>query len=394
MEDKKKRHSVGRYAKLLYFCSRMTGGHTPNRENRPNPLLEQINTRMGEKLKKTVKLILFLALGAFFIWLSVKDLTPEQRDSILTDMKGVFTGYRWLFLVMGMVLGVISVYLRGLRSIILLEPMGYKVSRSNAYHSVMICYIANVAVPRLGELLRCTYLQRYEKVPFQKNLGTVITERIVDMLLLGLLFVVAIFAEADKLVPLFGLDHLGDKFAGFSFGKWIVFILVTAAAILLLVLIGRILKKTKFMQKIREVLLGFWQGIISITKLKRPGWFIAHSILIWICWYFMFMIGSFAFPEMRSLGNPIWAATLSSVVVGTFGFVIAQGGLGAYPLLVSQVLLLYGIPYETGLAIGWVIWANETFVYVAGGLITLIYTALRKSPQQNNEVATPDKTTE
>jgi uncharacterized protein (TIRG00374 family) len=338
---------------------------------------------MGEKTKKILKLILFLGLGAFFIWFSIKDLTPEQRNSILTDMKGVFTGYRWLFLILGMVLGVISVYLRGLRAIILLEPMGYKVSRSNAYHSVMICYIANVAVPRLGELLRCTYLQRYEKVPFQKNLGTVITERIVDMLLLGLLFVVAIFAEADKLVPLFGLDHFGEKFAHFSFGKWIVFILATAAAILLLVALGKLLKKTKFMQKIKDVLLGFWQGILSITKLKRPGWFVIHSILIWICWYFMFMIGSFAFPEMQHLGNPIWAATLSSVVVGTFGFVIAQGGLGAYPLLVSQVLLLYGVPYETGLAIGWIIWANETFVYVAGGLITLIYTALRKSPKED-----------
>lgn len=340
---------------------------------------------MGEKLKKALKLILFLGLGAFFIWFSVKDLTPEQRTSIMNDMKGVFTGYRWLFLIAGMVLGVISVYLRGLRSIILLEPMGYKVSRSNAYHSVMICYIANVAVPRLGELLRCTYLQTYEKVPFQKNLGTVITERIVDMLLLGLLFVVAVVAEAEKLVPLFGLDHLGDKFAGFSFGKWIVFILAIAAGILLLMLLGRLLRKTKFMKKIKEVLLGFWQGLLSITRLKRPGWFIAHSILIWICWYFMFMIGSFAFPEMLNLGNPIWAATLSSVVVGTFGFVIAQGGLGAYPLLVSQVLLLYGVQYETGLAIGWVIWANETFVYIAGGLITLIYTALRKNPKNSIE---------
>ena len=103
----------------------------------------------------------------------------------------------------------------------------------------------------------------------------------------------------------------------------------------------------------------------------------------------MFMVGSFAFPEMLQLGSPIWAATLSSVVVGTFGFVIAQGGLGLYPLLVSQVLLLYGIPKVTGLAIGWVIWANETFVYVAGGLITLLYTALRKNPVAQAETVKP-----
>jgi hypothetical protein len=337
---------------------------------------------MNETIKKTLKLILFLGLGIFFTWLSIKDLDARQRADILTDIKGVFTGFHWIFLVGGMALGVISVYLRGLRSIILLEPLGYRVSASNAYHSVMICYIANLAFPRLGELLRCTYLQTYEKVPFQKNLGTVITERIVDMLLLGILFLLAIGVESEKLVPLFGLDHWREKVAGFSFSKWLVVILVICAAVLVFVLLAKRLGNTKAMRKIKEVLLGFWQGIVSVTRLNRPGWFIAHSVLIWICWYFMFMIGSFAFPEMQHLGNPIWAATLSSVVVGTFGFVIAQGGLGLYPLLVSQVLLLYGIPKVTGLAIGWVIWANETFVYVAGGLITLLYTALRKNPQK------------
>ena len=335
---------------------------------------------MNETIKKTLKLILFLGLGVFFTWISVKDLDAGQRADIIADIKGVFTGFHWIFLVGGMVLGIISVYLRGLRSIILLEPLGYHVSQSNAYHSVMICYIANLAFPRLGELLRCTYLQTYEKVPFQKNLGTVITERIVDMLLLGLLFLLAIGVESEKLIPLFGLDNWKEKISGFSFSKWLAVLLIAAAVVLVLILLGKWLGKTKVMRKVKEVLLGFWQGIVSITKLNRPGWFIAHSVLIWICWYFMFMIGSFAFPEMLQLGSPIWAATLSSVVVGTFGFVIAQGGLGLYPLLVSQVLLLYGIPKVTGLAIGWVIWANETFVYVAGGLITLLYTALRKTP--------------
>ena len=344
---------------------------------------------MNETIKKTLKLILFLGLGVFFTWLSVKDLDAGQRADIITDIKGVFTGFHWIFLVGGMILGVISVYLRGLRSIILLEPLGYNVSRSNAYHSVMICYIANLAFPRLGEILRCTYLQTYEKVPFQKNLGTVITERIVDMLLLGLLFLLAIGVESEKLIPLLGLDNWKGKLAGFSFSKWLIVLLIAAAAVLLFIGLGKWLGKTKVMRKIKEVLLGFWQGIVSITKLYRPGWFVAHSILIWICWYFMFMVGSFAFPEMLQLGSPIWAATLSSVVVGTFGFVIAQGGLGLYPLLVSQVLLLYGIPKVTGLAIGWVIWANETFVYVAGGLITLLYTALRKNPAAKADTVKP-----
>lgn len=344
---------------------------------------------MNEKIKKALKLILFVGIGVFFIWFSIKDLTPEQRASIITDIKGVFTEFRWTFLIGGMALGVLSVYLRGLRAIILIEPLGYKVSKSNAYHSVMVCYLANIAVPRLGELLRCTYLQTYEKVPFQKNLGTVVTERIVDTLLMGVLFVVAILVESEKLVPLFGLDKTGESGAGF--GKWGKILLIAAAVIIACVVLGKLLKNTKFMKKIKEVLLGFWQGIVSITKLRQPGLFVLYSLLIWACWYFMFLIGSLAFPEMLHLGNPIWAASLSCVVVGTFGFVIAQGGLGLYPLLVAEVLVLYSIPYETGLAIGWVIWANETFVYVAGGLITLIYTALCKSTKKEQHEAPAEK---
>lgn len=343
---------------------------------------------MKKHLQSIIKLILFLGLGVFFIWLSIKDLTVSQRNSIIQDVKLVFVGYRWLFLVAAMILGVISVYLRGLRAILMINPLGYTISKSNAYHSVMICYMANVAVPRLGELLRCTYLQRYEKVPFEKSFGTVITERIVDMLLLGVLFVVAIVAEADKLIPLFGLDNLGEKMAGFSFKKWIAIILIIIGVVALFILLGKLLGNTKIMQKIKGILKGFWNGMLSITKLQKPGLFIFYSVLIWICWYFMFMVGSFAFPEMISLGSGIWAATLSSVVVGTFGFVISQGGLGAYPLLVSQVLLLYSIPYETGLAIGWIIWANETFVYIFGGLVTLVCVAFIKAKKKNDETVT------
>lgn len=342
---------------------------------------------MNEKLKKALKLILFVSIGIFFIWFSIKDLSAEQRTGIMTDIKGVFTEFRWIFLISGMLLGILSVYLRGLRAIILIEPLGYKVSKSNAYHSVMVCYLANIAVPRLGELLRCTYLQTYEKVPFQKNLGTVVTERIVDTLLMGVLFIVALLVEAEKLVPLFGLENIGKEASGFNFGKWVKILIIVSAIIIGCIILGKLLKKTKFMQKIKEVLLGFWQGIVSITKLRQPGLFVLYSLLIWACWYFMFLIGSLAFPEMLHLGNPIWAASLSCVVVGTFGFVIAQGGLGLYPLLVSKVLLLYGIPYETGLAIGWIIWANETFVYVVGGLTTLIYTALRKSTKNRQNEA-------
>lgn len=344
---------------------------------------------MKKHLNNLLKLIVFLSLGVFFIWLSIKDLTPEDKQNILNDVRAVFTEFHWIYLILGMILGLISVYLRGLRAIMLIEPLGYKVSKSNAYHSVMICYMANVAIPRLGEILRCTYLQRYEKVPFQKSLGTVITERAVDCFLMIPLFILAIVVEADKLIPLLGLENIGEKISGYSFVKWLIIFLIIVIIVLLFLILKRLFGQNKIFKKIKEILTGFWRGIISIAKVRRPGLFVFYSVLIWICWYFMFMVGSFAFPEMLNMGNSIWAASLSCVIIGTLGFIVAQGGLGAYPLLISSVLLLYGIKYETGLAIGWVIWANETFVYVAGGLITLIFMAFKKEPK--NESFTDDK---
>ncbi|NLJ82085.1 MAG: flippase-like domain-containing protein [Bacteroidales bacterium] len=325
---------------------------------------------MSDKKKKVAQLIIFLGLGVFFIWFSIKDLDAAQRTSIIESIKSVAIGYRWVFLVLSALIAILSVYIRALRSILLLEPLGYKVSKINSYHSIMVCYIANIAFPRLGELLRCTFIQRYEKVPFQKTFGTVITERVVDMLSFGLVFLLALFFESDKILAIFENKTASTSNSFLSNPMFVVFLGVLFLVLTFLIF-RKYICKWKIYHKIKQLLAGFWSGLISVIHLKKPFLFIFYTLMIWVCYYFMFYVAILAFPDIYFLGNQLWAASLSCVAIGTIGFIVSQGGLGAYPLLIANVLLLYSINKEFGLAIGWVVWTTETILYVAGGIISL-----------------------
>lgn len=327
---------------------------------------------MSDKGKKIIQLFIFLALGIFFIWISLKDLSAEQKASIIDNIKGVAIDNRWIFLILSAAIGFISVIFRAFRSIQLIEPLGYNVSKINSYHSVMICYIANIAFPRLGEVLRCTFIQRYEKVPFQKTFGTVVTERIIDMLSFGLIFLFALLLESEKLLSLFQHKTQSTETTSFLNNPMFILAIILLLVIIILFIFRKSIVKWKLYHKIKQIILGFWSGLLSVVKLKKPLLFVFYTFMIWVCYFFMFYVAIFAFPEIVAMGNQLWMASLSCVVIGTIGFIISQGGLGAYPLLISSVLLLYGISKELGLAVGWVVWTTETLLYVVGGIISLI----------------------
>lgn len=345
---------------------------------------------MSDKGKKAIQFILFLGLGVFFIWYSIRDLDAEQRTAILDNIKGVAIDNRWIFLVISALIGLISVFLRAGRSILLLEPLGYNISKINSYHSVMICYIANLAFPRLGEVLRCSFIQRYEKVPFQKTFGTVVTERIVDMMSFGFVLLIALLFESDKIFAWVKMKSPSDS--GLLIYNPLFLILIAGIAfVLLYFLFRKQIRKWKIYHKIKKIIFGFWSGLISVMHLKRPFLFFFYTFTIWICYYFMFYVAIFAFPEIAILGNQMWAASLSCIVVGTIGFIVSQGGLGAYPMFISGALLLYGIDKEVGLAIGWTVWTTETLLYLVGGIISLIIAPFTNPKKNNHEPLAENK---
>jgi uncharacterized protein (TIRG00374 family) len=335
--------------------------------------------------KKIIQLIIFLGLGVFFIWLSVKDLKPEDVEILKISAKGVLNAKSLLFIFISMVCGVIAHYFRSLRNILLIDPLGYNVRKTTAFYSIMTCYLANLAIPRLGEVLRCTILQRYDQVPFQKSFGTVVVDRVFDLLIFAVLFILIIFLNKELVAEL----GVYKQFTNWFVEKWttiwaIKYIILGAiVSVIILFFIYKYLKNKQqtnnkpsvIMSKIKSIIVGLWQGLISVKDLKHPYLFIVYTIAIWIFYYLGVYLCFFAFDFLQHL-TPMLAFVV--LVVGAIGFMIAQGGLGAYPLIVAGILVLYGVDYAQGLAAGWIGWSAQTLMILMVGFTTLILASFLK----------------
>lgn len=345
---------------------------------------------MNKHLKNIIQLLFFLGLGVFFIWLSIKDLTAEDIAIIKESASQVNNPVSWTFLCLSILSGAASHFFRALRSVLLIEPMNYKIRKSMSFYAVMVCYLANLALPRLGEVLRCTFLQRYEKVPFQKSLGTIVTERVIDLMIFLITFIIAIFLNTGVLSNL-----IINKETGVSLGEWLnnkvasmagnhTLYLLAGGVVLLIILIyltRKQLKKIPFMAKVKNVLVGIWQGLISIKDVRHPVLFIIYTLLIWVFYFFGTYSCFFAFDFLSNLG---FVPAFSCLVFGAIGFMIAQGGLGAYPLIIAGTLVLYGVDYNAGLAAGWIGWSAQTLMVIVFGFASLILASFagQKSSEQ------------
>jgi len=324
-------------------------------------------------LKKNIftalKLILFLAIGFFFIWIFLKDLTPQQKKQILDSLS--LANYWWLIL--SFFIGLLSHVFRTLRWEMLIHTIGYKPRFKNTFLSLMIGYFANLAIPRLGEVSRCTILAKYEKIPFEKSFGTVIGERAFDLLTFLLLFFVNLLIQYNKIsgyVHTHVYEPMADKFAFIGKGYLLYgFIALTVLGIVFLWVFHKRLMKFKLYVKIINVLLGFWDGLKSLGKVKNPLKFLMYTVLIWTMYYLMSYVCFFSIVETS---DPGLDAVLSVLVMGTIGIMVVQGGIGIYPVIIAETLTLYGITSIVGFALGWLIWGSQTFIIILAGIVSLI----------------------
>ncbi|HTX89198.1 MAG TPA: lysylphosphatidylglycerol synthase transmembrane domain-containing protein [Bacteroidales bacterium] len=331
------------------------------------------DTPVRKKIFTFLKFLFFLGLGITIIWLSLKNLTPSERGQILHSFR--IAQYNWV--VLAIVLGIFSHILRSLRWRIFLEPMGYQPSVKNTFYAVMIGYFANLAFPRLGEVTRCGILARYEKIPFQKSFGTVITERAIDMMMFFLLFVVMILTQIGTI-----RNYLDTKVYPQIMGKFSnpasyrLLLLAILGVLLILVTAFILLRKqiahTRIYQQIRNIVLGFWEGLKSLGQIRKPVWFVLYTLSIWLLYFLMLYVCFFCFEGTSFLSV---GAGLSALVLGSIGIMITPGGIGLYPAIVQETLLLYGVLKPTGLALGWIAWTAQTaMILVVGGIALLLLT--------------------
>ncbi len=295
-----------------------------------------------------------LAIGVFFIYLSYSNTTPEDRQNIIKYIKNA--DFKYVFL--SAFFGILSHISRAIRWKYLLNPLGYYPKTINSILSVLIGYFSNLGIPRSGEVLRATAMDRYENIPFQKGFGTVIAERVVDLILLMFLILLALGLQYDLITGYLSFDNIN--------------LFETLLALLLSALSFLLLRKF-FLQsthpvteKIKQFFLGIWEGMLSIKKMKNKGLFIAHTFFIWLMYVLMFWVIKFSIPETTSLGMN---AMIPAFVVGGLSISATNGGIGIYPYSVSLVLIAFGISKESGLAFGWIMWTCQTLMVVSFGAL-------------------------
>lgn len=325
---------------------------------------------MKKNILTLLKILFFLSIGFFFIWIFLRQLTPDQRQDIIVSFRRA--NYTWILV--SILFGALSHLIRAERWRLLIKPMGYKPSLSNTFFAVMIGYLANLALPRLGEVTRCGILGKYEKIPVNKTLGTVIAERSIDMLLFIILFFINLLVFWEQLFDYVNQNVFNPVEARMtaignnSIQLWIIAI-VMASLIAGVVIIRRFFREAKFYLKIKNIVKGFIEGLKTVLNLRRPGLFILYSLLIWFMYFMMVFICFFSLPETAHLGL---APGLAVLIFGSIGIMIVQGGIGVYPAIVAETLSIYGIMAVKGYALGWLTWSSQNVMIVLFGVGSLV----------------------
>lgn len=318
---------------------------------------------MKQNTLKILKFLSFFLLGIFLFWLVYKDQDINRIKSILSNE----VNYFWI--VVSVFLGLLSHISRTLRWNLIIEPLGYKPRPLNTFLAVMIGYLMNLALPRMGEISRCGVLSRYEKIPFTKLIGTVVLERLIDVLVLLLLLTVVIITQFGQVAAFLNNNpEVKEKL-----GKIMHSPILPIGIVLLFLIIWLTRHKIKgsgAVKKLSGLLNQFAEGFKSIRNIQNKGAFIFHSFFIWFLYYLMFYFVFFSFGFTSHL-SPL--AGLTAFVFGSFGMVApVQGGMGAWHFMVIEGLALYGIDKADGQVFALVAHGTTTIMLIIFGLVSLL----------------------
>lgn len=269
-------------------------------------------------LKSVITVVISLAFAGFFLWLALKGLDFKVIQKSL-----VKANYLWVLL--ASVFGILAYWFRAVRWNLLLEPLGHQISNSNSLWSISFGYLMNLTIPRSGEVARATALYGVEEVPVDQSFGTIILERVVDLMcMLGFLGLTLIFKY--KAI----LSFYENSGIIVNPNKIILILLILITGIVFFFILKKRLANVPFLGKVIHFIDGIFQGLTSIFRLKQKGKFVLYTIGIWVSYYFAAYLVCFALPETSDFSI---ADGFFIIVVGTMGMIIpASGGIGAFNL--------------------------------------------------------------
>lgn len=310
--------------------------------------------------KKILKTILPLFFGAALVWYSLSKIS-------LIVLVGYFkeANYGWISL--GLFFGILSHLSRAYRWKFMLEPMGFQPRFTNSVLAVLVGYLVNLAVPRAGEVSRAFVLTNYEQIPFEKGFGTIVAERIADLIMMLCIIIITLFVQFDFIYKLLTTNFNPNR----------IIISLVLFVIICYIFSFFVKKATSgFLLKIKTFITGLVEGATSIFKMKNKWAFIFHTLFIWVMYIAMFWA---TIPAINGLEVPI-GGILIGFIAGGFSIAATNGGIGLYPIAVAGALALFDVPSDPATAFGWIMWTAQTaMIIVFGGLAFLFLPIYNKT---------------
>ena len=317
-------------------------------------------------MAKFLKIGFFFLLGILLIWWSLHQIPPQEWDKFT---KALAKSKFWLIIPIFFILAL-SHFIRALRWRLIMEPLGYKPSIMNTFLAVLIGYLVNLAIPRLGEVLKCTLLAKYEKVPAEKIVGTIVAERAFDVISLGIVFLLALTLQFNVIKAGWQQLQSGGSTATTSNNNLFIILGIIAFLVIVAVILFFTLrhKFESIISPIKKIIKGIWEGVISATKLKKHNLFFFYSFSIWFLYLLATYIGLYGTEGTASS----FSTAISCLAYASIGMIITPGGIGAYAFFMAKVLELNGIEYTLGLANGTLQWFSQMIIVIVLGGLALI----------------------
>lgn len=303
--------------------------------------------------------VIFLGLGGAVVWYMFSQMTEEEQQQMFVSIRST----RLWMLIPVFFITLLAHWARAKRWQLMLEPLGIHPTTVNTTFAVLIGYIVNLVPPRAGEVAKCTVLARYEKVPANKMVGTIVAERAWDMVCLFVVIGLGLILQQDELGQYLRAELKGRAPKP---ERLLLIVGILAAIIGLLILIYRRYKESRAGRLIR----GLAEGVGSILRIKKRGMFLVYTCMIWVGYMLQIQLGFWSIPATEHLGL---GASLMTLIFGSFAMIAAPGGIGLYPFIVGR-MLSKGYPVTPGAAdaFGWVSWVSLTGIVIILGIASLL----------------------
>lgn len=332
-------------------------------------------TAHSNRWKDILRMVVFLGIGFFFIWWFLLKLDVQQKAAIWQSF--CEADYWWVIACVGC--SLLSHLVRALRWQLLFKPIGCSPGLNNTFGSVIIAYMGNLAFPRAGEVLRCATLRTSENIPVEKSLGTVVTERIIDLMAFAIIVLIGMlvmFGQAKDWL----YDTLSEKFDSLP-NMAVIFAVLAVLALLAFAFYKLLWKKLlhiNLFKRINDLIFGMVDGVKSVFHMgaRNTLLFLLYSAAI----YLLYILGGLII--FQAFGETSWLGMRAAFVVylfGSVGMTFSQGGIGVYPALVMMGLTdIYGISMEVGTACGWLLWGSQQAAVLAVGAGYMAYFSFLK----------------